>query len=152
MSTELEKTAYALIGGFIGVLLSSIVKWYTDKKDRKKIKTAEFFSAFSKYVDYILTITFYPKSHIENNYEHMLLHLELLKSQFIESQCLLVAYNYKEYLKTKNIVSEAIDLDGNFTGLIFTVDYTDEQLQSLNDKAFSLIKKTQSFIEDSNLE
>ena len=151
MSEELEKIIYAVIGGFIGFLFTSVVQWYTDKKERKRVKTAEYFSALSKYVDYLITITFYPKRHIENNYKQMLVQLEVFKSQFIESQCLLIAYNYNKYLNTKDIVWEAINIDGEFIELIFTQNYTDNQLRTLNDKAFEIIKKVQRFIENSEV-
>lgn len=152
MSVELMKAVYALIGAVIGFLLTSILKWYFDKRERKRIKTAEYFSSLSKYVDYLITLTFYPKTHIENNYTQILIHLELLKSQLIESQCLLIAFNNRGYFKTKSVVSQAIEIDTEFTSIIFIKKYQEGQLENLNTKAFALIKKIQSIIEDSKLD
>ena len=65
MPVELKEAIYALIGALIALLLTSIMKWYAEKKERRRIKTAAYFSALSKYVDYLITITFYPKSHVK---------------------------------------------------------------------------------------
>lgn len=147
MPVELKEAIYTLIGALIALLLTSIMKWHTEKKERRRIKTAEYFSALSKYVDYIITITFYPKSHVEKNREQVLLQLEALKGKFIESQCLLVAFNFDEYLKTKAIVSDAISIDGEFTKTIFDQNFTTSQLRALNGKALKIIKSIQTSIE-----
>ena len=77
----------------------------------------------------------------------MLLQLETLKGQFIESQCLLVAFNFDEYLKTKAIVSDAISIDSEFTKTVFDQNFTNCQLRALNGKALKIIKSIQTSIE-----
>jgi len=135
----------AFIGVITGALISIVesrLQWASEMRKDKRVRVAELVTALGIYIDYMITITWYPLEKLRTLDENSIIDkLVSLKSDVIRTQTLLAAYEYKKYIDTKQYVSESISIDEKLSDLVFNKDAASEEFDKLNIHLLELIKQ-----------
>lgn len=139
MTTFLTAFIGVVTGAFISVLESRLQLLSEARKD-KRIKVAELVTALGIYIDYMITVTWYPLEKLRLQNDDLIIdRLVALKGDVIKTQTLLAAYDFKRYDEMKLFVKESVSIDEELSDLIFNTEAPSEEFDKLNDRLLELI-------------
>lgn len=107
---------------------------------RERIKAAELVAALGIYIDYMITVTWYPLEKLRLQKENLIIdRLVILKGDVIRTQTLLAAYDFRRYDDMKQFVKASVSIDEELSDLIFNTEAPSEEFDKLNDRLLELI-------------